>query len=53
MSETTRSGAAVAICSSARRPFAHYGEAVSVATEMKQFAKREAGSSYAIDQRSS
>ncbi len=41
----------VGIASSARRPFAHYGEAVSVATEMKQFAKREAGSSYAIDQR--
>ena len=32
-------------------PFAHYGEAVAVATEMKQFAKRDAGSSYAIDQR--
>ncbi|MGZ8630741.1 MAG: response regulator [Actinomycetota bacterium] len=42
----------IGIASSARRPFAHYGEAVSVATEMKQFAKREAGSSYAVDQRS-
>jgi diguanylate cyclase (GGDEF)-like protein len=41
----------VGIASSARRAFAHYGEAVSVATEMKQFAKREPGSSYAIDQR--
>ncbi|HEX7247153.1 MAG TPA: diguanylate cyclase, partial [Actinomycetota bacterium] len=44
-------GISVGIASSARRPFAHYGEAVSVATEMKQFAKREVGSSYAIDQR--
>ena len=41
----------IGIASSARRPFAHYGEAVAVATEMKQFAKREAGSSYAVDQR--
>ena len=41
----------IGIASSARRAFAHYGEAVSVATEMKQFAKREPGSSYAIDQR--
>ena len=41
----------VGIASSARRPFDHYGEAVAVATEMKQFAKREPGSSYAIDQR--
>ena len=43
----------VGIASSANRAFAHYGEAVSVATEMKQFAKRDQGSSYAIDQRSS
>ena len=41
----------IGIASSARRPFEHYGEAVSVATEMKQFAKRDSGSSYAIDQR--
>ena len=34
-----------------KREFAHYGEAVAVATEMKQFAKRDAGSSYAIDRR--
>ena len=31
--------------------FAHYGEAVSVATEMKQFAKRDVGSCYAVDRR--
>ncbi len=35
------------------RRFAHYGEAVAVATEMKQFAKREVRSSYAIDRRQS
>ena len=32
----------VGIASSASRAFAHYGEAVAVATEMKQFAKRDA-----------
>ena len=41
----------VGIASTARRGFAHYGEAVAVATEMKQFAKRRAGSSYAVDRR--
>ena len=46
-------GISIGIASSALRPFAHYGEAVSVATEMKQFAKRQTGSSYAIDKRSS
>ena len=45
-------GISIGIASSANRPFAHYGEAVAVATEMKQFAKRDAGSSFAIDQRS-
>jgi len=44
-------GVSIGIASSSRRAFAHYGEAVSVATEMKQFAKRENGSSYAIDRR--
>ena len=39
------------IASSSNRAFAHYGEAVAVATEMKQFAKRDGGSSFAIDQR--
>ena len=34
----------VGIATTARRAFAHYGEAVAVATEMKQFAKRDAGS---------
>jgi diguanylate cyclase (GGDEF)-like protein len=41
----------VGIATTARRGFAHYGEAVAVATEMKQFAKRDLGSSYAIDRR--
>ena len=41
----------VGIASSSKRRFAHYGEAVAVATEMKSFAKRDAGSSYAVDRR--
>jgi diguanylate cyclase (GGDEF)-like protein len=41
----------VGIASTAKRGFAHYGEAVAVATEMKSFAKRLPGSSYAVDRR--
>jgi diguanylate cyclase (GGDEF)-like protein len=41
----------VGIAASSIRSFAHFGEAVSIATEMKQFAKREAGSSFAMDRR--
>jgi diguanylate cyclase (GGDEF)-like protein len=41
----------VGIASTSRRNFAHYGEAVAVATEMKSVAKREPGSSYAVDRR--
>ena len=41
----------VGVASTTKRDFAHYGEAVAVATEMKQFAKRQPGSSYAIDRR--
>ncbi len=44
-------GISVGIATTQVRRFAHYGEAVSVATEMKQFAKREARSSYAVDRR--
>src|SRR4249920_490404 len=33
----------VGIASTAKRQFAHYGEAVAVATEMKSFAKRQPG----------
>jgi diguanylate cyclase (GGDEF)-like protein len=41
----------IGVASSARRKFSHYGEAVDVATEMKQFAKRQPGSSFAVDRR--
>jgi diguanylate cyclase (GGDEF)-like protein len=44
-------GISVGIATTDVRSFAHYGEAVSMATDMKQFAKREARSSYAIDRR--
>ena len=39
------------IATTATRTFTHYGEAVAVATEMKQFAKAKTGSAYAIDRR--
>jgi diguanylate cyclase (GGDEF)-like protein len=41
----------VGVASTSTRQFAHFGEAVMVATEMKQFAKRESGSSFAVDRR--
>jgi diguanylate cyclase (GGDEF)-like protein len=41
----------IGIATTSKRAFAHYGEAVAVATEMKQFAKRDGGSSYAVDRR--
>jgi diguanylate cyclase (GGDEF)-like protein len=44
-------GVSVGIATTQVRSFAHYGEAVAVATEMKQFAKRDARSSYAVDRR--
>jgi diguanylate cyclase (GGDEF)-like protein len=44
-------GISVGIATTSARRFEHYGEAVSVATEMKQFAKRDAGSSFAVDRR--
>ena len=44
-------GVSVGIATTDVRRFAHYGEAVAVATEMKQFAKREPRSSYAVDRR--
>ena len=37
--------------STSNRSYSHYGEAVSVATEMKQVAKRQPGSSFAVDRR--
>jgi PleD family two-component response regulator len=41
----------VGIATTLRRRFNHYGEAVAVATEMKQFAKRDPSSSYSVDRR--
>jgi diguanylate cyclase (GGDEF)-like protein len=43
----------IGIAGNAQRSFSHHGEAVSLATEMKQLAKREQGSSFAVDQRRS
>jgi len=42
----------VGVASTDLRRFGHYVEAVNVATEMKQYAKRRAGSSFAVDRRS-
>jgi diguanylate cyclase (GGDEF)-like protein len=42
----------VGVATTLSRTFSHYGEAVSVATEMKQFAKRDPSSSYSVDRRS-
>jgi hypothetical protein len=44
-------GISIGIATTKVRSFAHYGEAVSVATEMKQYAKRQPKSSYAVDRR--
>jgi diguanylate cyclase (GGDEF)-like protein len=41
----------VGIVSTAQRPIQSHWEASEVATEMKQFAKRQEGSAYAIDRR--
>jgi diguanylate cyclase (GGDEF)-like protein len=41
----------VGVVSTSSRTFSHYGEAVAVATEMKQVAKRQPGSSFAVDRR--
>jgi diguanylate cyclase (GGDEF)-like protein len=41
----------VGVATTDNRRFDHYGEAVAVATEMKQFAKREPSSSFAVDRR--
>jgi diguanylate cyclase (GGDEF)-like protein len=41
----------IGIATTLVRRFSHYGEAVAVATEMKQFAKRTPSSTYAIDRR--
>lgn len=41
----------IGIATTDQRVFSHYVEAVNVATEMKQYAKRQPGSSYAVDRR--
>jgi hypothetical protein len=41
----------VGVATTSSRRFSHYGEAVAVATEMKLFAKRQVGSSFAVDRR--
>ncbi len=41
----------IGLASTERREFAHYAEAVAVATEMKAYTKATAGSSWAIDRR--
>jgi len=51
MQKLPLAGVSVGIATTSVRMFEHYGEAVAVATEMKQFAKREASSSYAVDRR--
>jgi diguanylate cyclase (GGDEF)-like protein len=51
MQKLPLAGVSVGIATTDVRRFEHYGEAVAVATEMKQFAKRELRCSYAIDRR--
>jgi diguanylate cyclase (GGDEF)-like protein len=46
-------GISIGIASSSVRSFTHYAEAVSAATEMKQYAKGRVGSTYALDRRTS
>ena len=41
----------VGVATTDNRRFSHFGEAVAVATEMKQFAKSQTGSSFAVDRR--
>jgi diguanylate cyclase (GGDEF)-like protein len=41
----------IGVASTDIREFGHYAEAVSLATEMKQYAKRDSGSSFAVDRR--
>jgi diguanylate cyclase (GGDEF)-like protein len=41
----------IGITSNEYRPFTHFGEISTVATELKQFAKKEKGSCFKIDRR--
>jgi diguanylate cyclase (GGDEF)-like protein len=42
----------IGVATSERRNYTHPGEVVTVATELKEFAKRSRGSSWAVDRRS-
>ncbi|MGQ0668393.1 MAG: GGDEF domain-containing response regulator [Actinomycetota bacterium] len=44
-------GLSIGIATTDTRTYGHYGEAVAIATEMKNYAKRKSGSSHAIDRR--
>ncbi len=46
-------GVSIGIATTERRTYSHYAEAVTVATEMKTFTKKTAGSSWAVDVRTS
>jgi diguanylate cyclase (GGDEF)-like protein len=41
----------IGVAGNGHHAFSHHGEAVALATEMKQLAKRDAGSSFAVDRR--
>jgi diguanylate cyclase (GGDEF)-like protein len=41
----------IGVATTEKRRFSHPGEAVAVATELKEFAKRTAGSGYVVDRR--
>ena len=41
----------IGVASTEKRAYAHYAEAVAIATEMKSYTKATAGSSWAIDRR--
>src|SRR5438445_2572328 len=41
----------IGVATSAKRTFSHYGEAISVGAELKQVAKRQARSAFAVDRR--
>jgi diguanylate cyclase (GGDEF)-like protein len=43
----------IGMASAAQRSFSHYAEAVAIATEMKSYTKGTAGSSWAMDRRTS
>ena len=43
----------VGVATTKNRPFEHYGDAVAVATEMKQVAKKRSGSAFVVDSRTS